>query len=472
MVEGLPKTDKVSTPTSGLSKTDKVSKTQNSTTPLATKTDTGYNKSKETTTPPKVSKTVENARKIGSLIKETKTPKKIEKPKQKPTTQSLPLEGKVSPQVTDEVSTPTSGLPKTDKVSTPTSEQSTVRRTEKWRNGLPNEYKSQTPKNLPNLDERNFAKGLLGEESERKAYNDGITHEYLKEGYLKNGISDDEKFKDGINGVETVPKYEFTPKADEGIKNQLFDLWDFGETPKQRQDAFKEIQSRFKYPQGRKAYNELHTATLPNTEPIEENAFKTSAKSTVSDQYLDNVNRTIAKSDGKSSATQQIIDDVGNAADVVDTATDILKLPQEVLDEVQKTYPSATDDLSNLGQFGRTLSAVAKKGARVATRAKALAKAINFIDAGVIYTNRIKEGYGPLEAAGRTVVNELAQYGFSQVCAKGGVAIASLIPIVGLPLAEGLGITGGLIADYLWGDDVGEAVESLFFDHNDKMIFQ
>ena len=138
-------------------------------------------------------------------------------------------------------------------------------------------YKEEEPQlnlNLPSIQERDFGKGALGDEREREVYNFDILDQAAKKGYLKDTRTDDDFFRIGFLGLEDTPKYAFTEKADDNVKNQLFNLLDY-KTPQARIDAFKEIQDRSKFSRARETNNELRTDTLPGMEkPIRQGFIK------------------------------------------------------------------------------------------------------------------------------------------------------------------------------------------------------
>ena len=350
-----------------------------------------------------------------------------------------------------------------------------------------------------------------------------ISPQAAKKGYLKDTRTEDDFFRIGFLGLEDTPKYAFTEKADDNVKNQLFNLLDY-KTPQARLDAFKEIQNRGSATKAREVRNELLNPKDPllmekTGDPNEDwradlhnrktREFITYAEQRVRDAQraaerlktvgiteeagADTLLRKVMSNEKPPKPDAQALHEMGRAETIgayrnltdVTNGIGYAEKPYEMLEKVNRHTANIADEYDEAIKVVDWLndaadSKIIKSMQKVSTKSKAFANVGLVLDAGVTYAERRGEGYGSEEAAKRTVVNTGTKIAFSWVCTKGGTALGAKIgtlicPGLGTAIGTGVGFAGGMLVDLIWGDKIADQIEENIFtttpDENKYMIY-
>ncbi|MBR5272435.1 MAG: hypothetical protein IKU25_03460 [Clostridia bacterium] len=477
--KSLPLTRQVSPPVTNEVETPPTQK-------LATKYNTGYNKPKETYTPPKQTYAVEKARKTGAVIKETKVPKKVTKPKTPtPPAYSLPLERKVSPQVTDEVKIPFVGkgaqnppaysLPLIEggvTVGDGGRDNQNLRMRENANEVSSQPFIKKAPTlNLPNLDERNFAKGLLGKESEEAAYTKAYLKGLTDSGILESAKTEEELFKEGISGIDEPPKYRF--------KNPIT-------APKHQIDNFAKTRDTTSAP----------TTSQPTTETTSDN--RDPDVKLMAAPMVDYTKEWRAAQDEKpelkweAGTTKKVETETPGLIDTIEgfkNLYDFEKISEDLLQNLEQSAKTSANVSRNTGSpmlvrqaqeiFGKsTVNNTPKTGGKSIGVSARVGLGIEVVRSISDAKKHMEQGKNISEAVGRSAYNTVGRaafsYAFTVGLAKGGMYIGGLFGgLPGAAIGGFIGGAAGILVDYMYADDFGDFVEEQKFnvEQDPKMVF-
>ena len=283
--------------------------------------------------------------------------------------------------------------------------------------------------------------------------------------------TDDDFFRIGFLGLEDTPKYAFTEKADDKVKNQLFNLLDY-KTPQARIDAFKEIQERSAR---RNEGAEFHAVRRPEDKKVELDPnvrIIPTPNLDYSKQWHAAEQRKPIKMTDK-----ELAEGVSNTWNITGKVADTIEEPYRMYEKMRKALsnPTAVNishtasagisvrSLSNTVDGSHILSKVVKNGGKAVSRVSAATGIVSALDFSASTWADYEESGDLVDAVAQNVIRVGASEGAAVLGGKAGMQVGAYIgslicPFAGTLIGGAIGYLGGRLIGGWIGDEVGDSL--------------